>query len=226
MKKIGLKLVFMMAILVGSMNFASAQGFEIQDKQKVHDFYPNANDPMDCYIHFKNLKKTNMVFGYKSLLIDYPMFWDVSFCDNKNCYASFKAQDTMAAVATNMEASLKITVFPNGKAGVAKVQYLVFDYENPTDMDTVTWNINVRWGASTKSWIVEAVQVYPNPVVDVLNISALGESSMEVVDSRGAVVKNTVPVAGRMNVSDLAAGLYFIRCQSMGKEQTISFVKK
>jgi len=29
-----------------------------------------------------------------------------------------------------------------------------------------------------------------------------------------------------MNVSEFAAGLYFIRCQSVGKVQTISFVKK
>jgi hypothetical protein len=226
MKKIGLKLVFMLAIVFGSMNFAAAQGFEIQDKQKVHDFYPTANDPMDCYIHFKNLKKTNMVFGYKSLLVDYPMFWDVSFCDNKNCYATFKTQDTMAVVSSNMEASLKITVFPNGKAGVAKVQYIVFDYENPTDFDTVTWNINVRWGADTKTWITEAVQVYPNPVVDVLNVSALGDVAFDVVDSKGAVVKHVVPVAGRMDVSELAAGMYFVRCQSVDKVQTISFVKK
>ena len=154
------------------------------------------------------------------------MFWDVSFCDNKNCYATFKTQDTMAAVATNMEASLKITVFPNGKAGVAKVQYVIFDYNNPKDMDTVTWNINVRWGAETKTWITEAVQVYPNPVVDVLNVSALGDAAVDVVDSKGAVVKHVVPVAGRMDVSELAVGLYFVRCQSEGKMQTISFVKK
>lgn len=226
MKKIGLKLVFMLAIVFGSMNFASAQGFEIQDKQKIHDFYPNSSDPMDCYIHFKNLKKTDIVFGYKSLLVDYPMFWDVSFCDNKNCYATFKTQDTMAAVAPNMEASIKITVFPNGKAGVAKVRYIIFDYNNTTDMDTVTWNINVRWGAETKSWIAEAVQVYPNPVVDVLNVSNLGDAVLEVVDSRGAVVKNTKSVEGRLDVSELASGLYFIHCQSVDKMQTISFVKK
>ena len=226
MKKIGLKWVIAGAVFCGLMNLTSAQGFEIQDKQKVHDFYPNANDPMDCYIHFKNLKKTPMVFGYKSYLIDYPMFWDVSFCDNKNCYASFKTQDTMAAVATNLEASLKITVFPNGKAGVAKVQYLVYDFENPTDMDTVTWNINVRWGAETKSWIVEAVQVYPNPVTDVLNVTAWGGSVLDVVDSRGALVKQVKPIAGRLNVSDLSAGMYFIRCESMGQKQTISFVKQ
>lgn len=226
MKKIGLKWVFVFAIVVGSMNFASAQGFEIQDKQKVHDFYPNATDPMDCYIHFKNLKKTKMVFGYKSFVVDYPMFWDVSFCDNKNCYANFKTQDTMAAVAPNMEASLKITVFPNGKAGVAKVQYVIFDYDNPTDMDTVTWNINVRWGAETKSWIAEAVQVYPNPVTDVLHVSAIGNAAFDVVDAKGAVVRNMAPIGGRLDVSGLAAGLYFVRCQSVDKVQTISFVKK
>lgn len=226
MKKIGLKWVFVFAIVVGSMNFASAQGFEIQDKQKVHDFYPNATDPMDCYIHFKNLKKTKMVFGYMSFVVDYPMFWDVSFCDNKNCYANFKTQDTMAAVAPNMEASLKITVFPNGKAGVAKVQYFIFDYDNPTDMDTVTWNINVRWGAETKSWIAEAVQVYPNPVTDVLHVSAIGNAAFDVVDAKGAVVRNMAPIDGRLDVSGLAAGLYFVRCQSVDKVQTISFVKK
>jgi hypothetical protein len=132
----------------------------------------------------------------------------------------------MAKVAPNGEASLKITVFPNGKADTAVVKYALWDYDNPSDRDTITWNIYIRWGAETKTWITEAVQVYPNPVVDVLNVSDLGEAAMEVLDSRGAVVKNVAPIAGHMDVSELAAGLYFIRCQSGGKVQTISFVKK
>jgi hypothetical protein len=106
------------------------------------------------------------------------------------------------------------------------VKYALWDYDNASDRDTITWNIYIRWGADTKTWITEAVQVYPNPVVDVLNVSALGDVAFDVVDSKGAVVKHVVPVAGRMNVSEFAAGLYFIRCQSEGKVQTISFVKK
>jgi hypothetical protein len=54
----------------------------------------------------------------------------------------------------------------------------------------------------------------------------LGDVAFDVVASKGAVMKHVLPVAGRMNVSEFAAGLYFIRCQSEGKVQTISFVKK
>lgn len=154
------------------------------------------------------------------------MVWDVSFCDNRNCYASFLNKDTMAKVAPNGEASLKITVFPNGKADTAVVKYALWDYENPTYRDTIVWNIYIRWGAETKTWITEAVQVYPNPVMDVLNVSALGNAAFDVVDAKGAVVKNIAPIDGRLDVSGLTAGLYFVRCQSVGKVQTISFVKK
>jgi hypothetical protein len=129
-------------------------------------------------------------------------------------------------VAPNGEASLKITVFPNGKADTAVVKYALWDYDNASDRDTITWNIYIRWGADTKTWIAEAVQVYPNPVVDVLNVSALGNATFDVVDAKGTVVKNSAPIDGRMDVSELASGLYFVRCQSVDKVQTISFVKK
>ena len=203
-----------------------AQGFELENGKAEHTFYPNADMPVDCTIHFKNLKKTPIVFAYEKVSVDFPVVWDVSFCDNRNCFATFLDKDTFAKVAPNGEASLKITVFPNGKADTAIVKYALWDYDNASDRDTITWNIYIRWGADTKTWIAEAVQVYPNPVVDVLNVSALGNTTFDVVDSKGAVVKNSAPIDGRMDVSELTAGLYFVRCQSVDKVQTISFVKK
>jgi hypothetical protein len=203
-----------------------AQGFELENGKTEHTFYPNSDMPVDCTIHFKNIKKSPIVFAYEKVIVDFPTVWDVSFCDNRNCFASFLDKDTMAKVAPNAEASLKITVFPNGKADTAVVKYALWDYENTSDRDTLTWNIYIRWSAETKSWKSEAVQVYPNPVDDVLNVSNLGDAVLEVVDSRGAVVKNTKSVEGRMDVSELASGLYFIHCQFVDKMQTISFVKK
>lgn len=216
----------LLGILFCGVGSLIAQGFELENGNAEHTFYPNADMPVDCTIHFKNIKKSPIVFAYEKVSVDFPTVWDVSFCDNRNCYASFLDKDTMAKVAPNAEASLKLTVFPNGKADTAVVKYALWDYENPSDRDTITWNIYIRWGAETKTWNTEAVQVYPNPVVDVLNVSDLGDATFDVLDSRGAVAKNVAPMAGRMDVSDLASGFYFIRCQSGGKVQTISFLKK
>jgi len=203
-----------------------AQGFELENGKAVHTFYPNADMPVDCTIHFKNLKKTSIVFAYEKVSIDYPKAWDVSFCDNRNCYAAFLDKDTMAKVAPNAEASLKITVFPNGKADTAIVKYALWDYENPTDRDTITWNIYIRWGASTKSWITDMAMSYPNPVSDVLHVVGVLDATAQVFNSTGSLVKVAPVQNGVLNVSDLSAGVYTLVMPSNAGQTKVVFVRK
>lgn len=203
-----------------------AQGFELENGKAEHTFYPNADMPVDCAIHFKNLKKTAIVFAYEKVSIDYPKAWDVSFCDNRNCYAAFLDKDTMSKVAPNAEASLKITVFPNGKADTAIVKYALWDYENPSDRDTVTWNIYIRWGANTQSWITDMAMFYPNPVADVLHIVGVVDATAQVFNSTGSLVKVVQVQNGALNVSDLSAGVYTLVMPSTAGQAKVVFVRK
>ncbi len=215
-----------LAMLFAGMGVAKAQGFELENGKAEHTYYPDATQPVDCAIHFKNLKKTAIVFAYEKVSVDYPTAWDVSFCDNRNCYATFLNNDTMAKVAPNAEASLKITVFPNGKADTAVVKYAIWDFDNPSDRDTIIWNIYVRWGANTQSWIVDMATVYPNPVKDVLTVMGVVSNKGQLVDARGSFVKSVNLDQGRLDVSDLSAGIYSLLLETPQGVSRVGFVRQ
>lgn len=215
-----------LAMLFAGMGVAKAQGFELENGKAEHTYYPDATQPVDCAIHFKNLKKTAIVFAYEKVSVDYPTAWDVSFCDNRNCYATFLNNDTMAKVAPNAEASLKITVFPNGKADTAVVKYAIWDFDNPSDRDTIIWNIYIRWGANTQSWIVDMATVYPNPVKDVLTVMGVVSNKGQLVDAKGSFVKSVILDQGRLDVSDLSAGIYSLLLETPQGVSRVGFVRQ
>lgn len=216
----------MLGLSVIGLGAAIAQGFELENGKAEHTFYPDATAPVDCAIHFKNLKKTAIVFAYEKVSVDYPSVWDVSFCDNRNCYAAFLNNDTMAKVAPNAEASLKITVFPNGKADTAVVKYALWDYENPSDRDTIIWNIYIRWGASSNQWMLEMATAYPNPVKDVLTLVGVTAQKGRLVDARGSFVKVVDIQEGQLNVSDLTPGVYSLIVESATGTSRLGFVRQ
>lgn len=215
-----------LAMLFAGMGVAKAQGFELENGKAEHTYYPDATQPVDCAIHFKNLKKTAIVFAYEKVSVDYPTAWDVSFCDNRNCYATFLNNDTMAKVAPNAEASLKITVFPNGKADTAVVKYAIWDFDNPSDRDTIIWNIYIRWGANTQSWIVDMATVYPNPVKDVLTVMGVVSNKGQLVDAKGSFVKSVILDQGRLDVSVLPAGIYSLLLETPQGVCRVGFVRQ
>lgn len=220
------RFVAAMGLMLIGWSAAIAQGFELENGKAEHTFYPDATAPVDCAIHFKNLKKTAIVFAYEKVSVDYPSAWDVSFCDNRNCYAAFLNNDTMAKVAPNGEASLKITVFPNGKADTAVVKYALWDYDNPSDRDTITWNIYIRWGASTNQWILEMAAAYPNPVKDVLTLVGVSAQKGQLVDAKGSFVKAVEIQEGRLDVSDLTPGVYTLIVASANGTSRVGFVRQ
>jgi hypothetical protein len=226
MKTMIKRIVAATSLMVIGWGAAIAQGFEIENGKAEHTFYPDATAPVDCAIHFKNLKKTSIVFAYEKVSVDYPSAWDVSFCDNRNCYATFLNNDTMAKVAPNAEASLKITVFPNGKADTAVVKYALWDYDNPSDRDTIIWNIYIRWGASTNQWILEMAAAYPNPVKDVLTLVGVSTQKGQLVDAKGSFVKAVEIQEGRLDVSDLRPGVYTLIVASANGTSRVGFVRQ
>jgi hypothetical protein len=57
--------------------------------------------------------------------------------------------------------------------------------------------------------------VYPNPVKDVLNIHASGSASFSLIDQSGKILLiKHITTSGSMNVSDLAAGVYYLKNNS------------
>src|SRR5690606_14676465 len=81
---------------------------------------------------------------------------------------------------------------------------------------------------STQDFFIENFTMYPNPVVDVLNIQSkngLNANEIKITDMIGKVVKVQKDAAS-INVSDLSAGTYVIDITTNEGKATSKFIKK
>ncbi|MEP7317510.1 MAG: T9SS type A sorting domain-containing protein, partial [Panacibacter sp.] len=68
--------------------------------------------------------------------------------------------------------------------------------------------------------------VYPNPVKNILHIQAPGKITFTVTNQQGKVlITKTINNNGEINVSQLAAGLYYLKNQTTGETQKIIITK-
>jgi hypothetical protein len=187
------------SIGTNAQSFQAVEGTDVQ-------YYPSANGFMDCAIHLKNLTQSPIILQYKKVSVDFPSTWDISFCDNRNCFGGFVDEDTMSAIAPDDEKnSLKLSVFPNGKSDTAVVVYEVWNKYTPADKITLTYTIMVRWGASTESYEI-VTMVSPNPANDYVQLPV---AAAQLLDVQGRIVSNTT--TGSLNLLEVPNGIYFVR---------------
>jgi hypothetical protein len=197
----------------------SAQTFTTTEGSEV-EYFPNATGFMDCAIHFENLTNEPIILSYKKVSVDFPSTWDVSFCDNRNCFGGFVDEDTMSPIAVSDKYnSIKLTVYPNGKADTGIVSYAVWNKYNPSDIDTLTFKIYVRWSASNENFISSFEQIYPNPTSGSLVINSPNRvTNVEILDLQGKnVSKQSISILdNRIDLNGLPNGVYFLNYLDAG----------
>ena len=210
MKNFAKKLLaaFSFLVLISSV---SAQTYSLVGGA-VQYFYPNATGSMDCAIHIKNESASVLKLKYKKVSVDYPANWDVSFCDNVNCSNSFSDTGVMFDIPVgDAESSLKLSTFPNGFADTAIVKYAMWDINAPSKIDTMVFNIYVRWGVGLNS-LSNYATIFPNPSIHTFNIqSSASISGIEMLSLTG--VKMPIQYTSNangvvVNTSKLTAGVY------------------
>ncbi len=210
MKNFAKKLLaaFSFLVLISSV---SAQTYSFVGG-KVQYFYPNASGSMDCAIHIKNESASVLKLKYKKVSVDYPAKWDVSFCDNVNCNNSFGDSGTMFDIPVgDEESSLKISAFPNGFADTAIVKYAMWDVNSPSKIDTMVFNIYVRWGVGLSS-LSNYTSVFPNPSKNAFQIQSNASiSGIEILSLTG--VKMPIQYSSNatgviVNTTGLTNGVY------------------
>jgi hypothetical protein len=200
-----------------------AQDFELVDGAE-HSFYPESSGYTDCAVHIVNKMESDLILEYKKIEVDFPSAWDVSWCDNRNCYGFFVDQDTMFPIGATKEAYFKVTVFPNGVADTAYIQYAVWNRYNPANADTMTMNIYVRWSAGRLSLMgMENNKAYPVPATEQLLLDLRGLSSAVLIDASGRTVAQWQGGSQQsVNVSAWKSGIYTLRYEDSGAVRTQS----
>ena len=220
------KIAFALVANLALSTAAFAQDFELEGGANTHDFFPESSGYMDCAIHITNTLSSDLILEYKKVSVDFPSAWDVSFCDNRNCYGMFIEQDTMFPIASQQDAYLKITVFPNGVADTAIVKYAVWNRYNESAIDTLTYNIYVRWSAGRVSLMSgDVARVYPVPVSEVLNVDLRGIRNASIYDAMGRkVIQLPAQEQAQIQVGYWSAGTYTLRYEEGNHTLSQSFV--
>ncbi|WP_312768863.1 GEVED domain-containing protein [Epilithonimonas sp.] len=88
------------------------------------------------------------------------------------------------------------------------------------------YTLNVKEALATGETSFNKVQLYPNPVKDVLNISSTKKvNSISVYNVAGQLVK-TVQNTNTVNMNNLSAGVYVVKTDVEGKVETSKVIKK
>ena len=82
-------------------------------------------------------------------------------------------------------------------------------------------------GSDVAEW-ANTISVYPNPVVETINISNAEGSQIVIYNMYGQQLKlvENADANTMISVSDLSSGVYFVKITSGHKENTVKFVKE
>jgi hypothetical protein len=165
-------------------------------------------------------------FAWERVDVSIPSSWSTSVCDPNQCYAPFADEPLNASseiVTFNVGANgstpdelFYVQVQPNGEAGTGSVTLRVYEEANPSNEFTCVFTLDaLSTGISNVDVEINPV-LFPNPVVDVLNVSVQkGTSSVEIYNLIGSMVErfsfSTPQTEMKVNLSHLKEGIYFIR---------------
>jgi hypothetical protein len=72
-----------------------------------------------------------------------------------------------------------------------------------------------------------SINIFPNPVKDVLNITKVKDGAKyKIYDSAGRIVKSGVIIANKINMHSLISGVYIIDVDNNGETAQKKFIKE
>jgi hypothetical protein len=229
--------LFLIAGFLLTANKSSAQSFRILPEKTIKKAYNLSDEPtIDAYI--ENTSMSDIHLKWSLLANTLPdLKWDFSLCDNGTCYSGIPDSATFPVTKPGEKASLKLTIiFTEGtsKAGKGTTQFLVYNINDESDADTITFEADVVTGIFEIVPTDKKISIYPNPATDVINIVStdlnITKGNMSIYNALGAKVNDIILTPSGFNtvsVSNLPAGVYYVRFQgTTGEVSTRTFLKK
>lgn len=149
-----------------------------------------------------------------------PIEWQFSLCDYTNCYIGIPNSGTMTPISLSeaeggTEGYFMLTIMNQGISGSGTVELWVYDSNDYERGAFVSWTVNYVGEVSVDENAAAAIQVYPNPTTDVLNVKVQGAFTGEILNELG---QNVLALKGTstqsFDVSGLDAGIYFVSIQT------------
>ena len=225
-----MKKIFILTILTSIGLTCAAQSFIYSTDQHINIEMAEPFAPH--YINFSTIEPQEITYKYERISNSMNEEWDLTLCDYQNCFQGIPETGTMTLISMSESESGKEGFFNlavNNKEieGQGLVEIYVYEADNYENGDTVSWNLTFGSLVSTKDLEVqEFFDVFPNPTMDIINISSEGYQSGSIYNSIGTKVMNLKSSTNKsINVSNLSNGVYVISLQDQfGKSYIKQFV--
>ncbi|MDF1573579.1 MAG: T9SS type A sorting domain-containing protein [Bacteroidales bacterium] len=174
------------------------------------------NEQLVFYSHGK-LLGLNINSSNEKGILGKPEVLDASFMSAVNMEDhNFRIGLCTAVPPLEGEALLKIPVLKSGSVTFHLI-------ENTSESE---WTLHLATGVAESPF--EGIQVYPNPVVDKLEIAGLATSSLiRIRNLHGQIILSTrMEEAGELDLSALPAGLYLISFETGGEVLSRKIIKQ
>jgi len=185
-----------------------------------------------------NLDKVNtsdtITLGYEVVYNDLPASWDKLLCVFGLCVgSSFPSgtNGTMTPLTGPNKGYMRLTLNPLNDAGAATFRVYVYDVEAPSMGDTLTFIVETD-NSVPITYLESAadIKVFPNPVVDQLQVVALKDklTTIQILNVSGQLVKQQQPTTSTtIDVSDLPVGTYWLKVRTENNAiKTQKFIKR
>ncbi len=114
------------------------------------------------------------------------------------------------------KACLVLSTTTGNDSNPTKIRFW-FHGNNPIEGQTIVKPyLSYEGGSATQNITLSSVNIYPNPADDIVTIDQ-DFDVLNIIDVTGKVVKTATSGVSEINVSDLKAGLYFVKVESAGK---------
>jgi len=192
---------------------------------------------VDCFAsshftnHITNHGISNISLGWRIIenTLPLPVCWTYMICDMQLCYPGIPQDGNggMGSLAPgNSDELFDLEISTNGNSGSGRLKLYVYNTANPTDGDTVIYNISgCDTGNSCPLSIKEKmdysfIHIYPNPARNVINIEITNNlqlTNVSLSDVFGKKVEGLKIMISscsmRLNIAGLPAGVYFLRIE-------------
>jgi len=217
MMRISLILVILLLSVAGNVVFGQ-KAYNISPSNSISVSPPDIKDYSSYDIKIKNTSNRELNLCWKRLTNTLVTGWDYSICDYQRCFFSVPAEEQMDPLPADASAFFKLNIKPMGVKGSGVLQFYVYDCQNPTVGDTVSFYVTVTTTGIASLEKINSIKIYPNPATERVFIqpnengkaqiyTALGEKVLEQnVIAREAVTFDTV---------NLPKGLYFVRFEGV-----------
>ncbi|MEO5572815.1 MAG: T9SS type A sorting domain-containing protein [Bacteroidia bacterium] len=142
MKKIR-QAVLIVAAWFAATAISDAQSYSLSPNDTIIA-YGIMEDLETLIIQQNNITTDTLQLKWKKVSESVPPNWDISVCDNQNCYTTLEDSGTMNPVNPNDYGFLLIHCTPHVNFGTAIIRYAVWNINFPNLKDTLTFIIHAN----------------------------------------------------------------------------------